>query len=222
MDEKKKIDREQYPSNAYNKIPLRRPGEAKAPEKKPVERVTKGHVVPKKKPLGTKFAETFLAVDLKSVAKHIIFEVLIPTTKETLEDIIRGSTSMILWGGETRSRSSRGRGDGRVYRSYDKYYGEGGRSRSGDDKPVIRPQPRNQIEDLIFDTKRDAEEVLDSLVDRIAEYNVVSVKDLYMFAGMPSNYAQDTYGWFSVEEAEILHVREGWLLKLPRPVKIDE
>jgi hypothetical protein len=222
MDEEKRTEVERYPgnSNAYNKVPQRRPGEIKAPDKKPAERVTKGHVVQKKKSLGAKFKETFLAVDLKDVFAHIVTDVIAPTIKETLEDIIRSSTSMLLWPEGSRGRSGR-RGDRRVV-PYDRYYDDRGRSRNGDDRDPARPKPQNQVEDLVFDRKPDAEDVLDSMIDRIAEYNVVSVRDLYAFAGMPRNYAQDTYGWFNLEDAEILHVREGWMLKLPRPVKIDE
>lgn len=222
--EKEPIDRERYPGNSYSGITPRKPGETKKPEKKPAERVTKGMVVQKKKTLGSKFAETFLAVDLGSVVKHIIFDVLVPTTKETIEEIIRGSTSMMLWGDKASGRSSRGRvGRGAPYRSYETYYEDRNRERRGergDSSP--RPQSRNAIDSLIFDSRRDAEEVKDHLMDRIEEYGVASVKDFYLFSGMPTNYVQDTYGWFNLSEAVIMRVTEGFMLKLPTPVKIDD
>lgn len=190
-------------------------------ERKPVEKVVKGAVVPKKKTLCEKFAETFLAADLKTVIRQIMFDVLVPAAKETFADMVNGATNMILFDGQKNRRITRDRDRSFVRPSvdYGGYYND--RRRDRDDGPVPISSVRKPIEDLIFTTRGDAEDVLNSLCEDLAKYEVVSVKDLYGYAGLQTDYTKVKYGWFNLENANVSRVPGGYLLKLPRPVVID-
>ena len=59
------------------------------------------------------------------------------------------------------------------------------------------------------------------MIDLIDEYGVVSVKDLYSYAGKKTDYTKEKYGWYDLSNASVERVREGYLLKLPKPVVID-
>lgn len=55
----------------------------------------------------------------------------------------------------------------------------------------------------------------------IAQYRFVSIFDLYELAGLDAPYTYDKYGWSDISTARVLSVREGYLIKLPRPVPVD-
>jgi hypothetical protein len=218
-DNKNKLD-ERFPSNSIL-------DHKKKPEERTITKIAQGTVVKKKKGLGEKFAEVFLAADLSSVVHHILFDVLIPETKETLFEILKGSASMMLWGDKTGKYTERSHGKSTVYTSYDRYYndrnrrGDGPREREDEQSQI--PQVRRPVEQILFKTRSDAETVLHSLLRDIDQYGVVSVKDLYGYADIRTDYTKERYGWYSLppEEAYVDRIRDGFLLVLPRPVVID-
>ena len=214
MDERER----KYPSNSYSKVA---PRKGDSPPEKKVEKVATGHVTQRKKSLGEKFAETFLAADMQSVSRHIVFDVLIPEIKNMLSDMIHGSTNMMLFGDRRGNRMDRDRGVSYVRTDYGSRFNRGGRTDERD-REAPRPQARNIVDDIVFDTRLEGEEVLDNMIGLIKQYNVVSVKDLYGFAGIPSNYTHDKWGWFDLSEATVDRVSTGYLLKLPKPQVIDQ
>lgn len=44
------------------------------------------------------------------------------------------------------------------------------------------------------------------------------MKDL---VGITGSYTDNKYGWTNIRNAEIVHVRDGWMIKMPRAVAID-
>ena len=159
---------------------------------------------------------------MHSVAEHIIFDVLIPTAKSTIDDIVEGTKNMILYGDRQGRRTTRDRGRSFVT-SYDKIYDEKRNPNRGNPSSSQSPalRAKSLVEDLVFATRGDAEEVLSNLVDDIEEYGAVSVKSLYSYAGQTSDWTKDTYGWTDLKDASVIRDRQGYLLKLPRPVAID-
>ena len=215
MDERER----KYPGNSYSSKAVLKNGDP-PPEKK-IEKVATGRVSSQKKSLGKKFAETFLAADMQSVTRHIVFDVLIPEIKNMLSDMIRGSTNMMLFGDRRGNYTDRDRGVSYVRTDYGSRFNRGGRADDRDREPP-RPHARNIVDDIVFDTRLEAEEVLDNMISLLKQYNVVSVKDLYGFSGIPSNYTHDKWGWFDLSEATVDRVSTGYLLKLPKPQVIDQ
>ena len=171
----------------------------------------------KKKNEVRKFADVFIAEDVTSVKDYIINEVLIPAAKKALSDIVTNGIDMILYG-EARGRDRKRDGGSRV--SYTKYY-ERDRDR---DYERDRGRSRRSVydyDDIILDTRREAEDVLNRMDDLIDSYGMVSVADLYDLVGVTGNYTDNKYGWTNLRNAEVRRCRDGYLLKLPKALPFD-
>lgn len=218
--EKMKVDRGGYgtkiiqmdfPSNSH-----KRKEETKKPEKK-VEKVTSGKVVKQKKTLGKKFTETFLGDNIESVSSYIIYDVIIPAAKNMVSDTVSNGIEMLLFGQTRGSRTRRDRG--KSYVSYSNYYKD--RYRDRDRQVSQRNRARHNFDDIILESRGEAEEVLSHLVDLTEDYGMASVADLYDLVGVTSNFTDNKYGWDNLSSGRVIPVRGGYLLELPRPIVLD-
>lgn len=205
---------EKYPSNSYTNRTEKKP-------KKEIKPVVKNEVRIQKKGLGEKFSETFLQADIQSVKNSVIFDILIPAAKDMLSDMTKGLVDGLLYGDRRGSRTYRDRGSSRVYRKYDDCYDEQPRRRRREDDDPPFASSRSIVDNLIFKTRGEAEEVLSNAIDYIEEYDSISVKDLYAYANKKSDFTKEKYGWYDLSSASVERIREGYLLKLPKPVVID-
>ena len=87
-------------------------------------------------------------------------------------------------------------------------------------KPT-NPQPKKNLwsNEVVFNNREDAEQMLWALVNRIKVYDFAYVSDLYDFANIANTYENTKYGWYDLTSASIKHTRDGYILDLPRPVK---
>lgn len=182
-------------------------------ERKKLEPIAKGKA--KKKNEIQKFADVFIAEDVTSVKNYILMDVLLPAAKKAISDIVTNGIDMILYG-ETRNKS-KGR-ESRV--SYTKYY-DRERDRDYDRPSRSRGRYGYDYDDIILDTRKEAEEVLDRMDDLIDNYGMVSVADLYDLVGISGNYTDNKYGWTNLRNADVQRVRDGYLLKLPKALPFD-
>lgn len=185
-------------------------------DKKKIQPVAKGKT--KKKSEVKKFADIFVAEDVTSVKNYIINDVLIPAAKKAISDIVTNGIDMLLYG-EAKGRSrDRDRNGSRV--SYTKYYERGRESERDYDRRTTRRSVYD-YDDIILDTRGEAEEVLNRMDDLIDAYGMVSVADLYDLVGISGNYTDNKYGWTNLRNATVQRVREGYLLKLPKALPFD-
>lgn len=76
-------------------------------------------------------------------------------------------------------------------------------------------------QDIIFQTREDAETALSSMEDVIKQYGVVSLADVYDIAGrITPSYAANKYGWKSLENAKVVRCREGYFIEVPKATEI--
>jgi hypothetical protein len=220
-----------YPGNS-NKTSEEEPKtKATTPEEKKVERVTQSEVVRRKKPLGKRFTETFFGGDARGVFGYIALDVLIPAAKDTIADAFSQGIERMLFG-ETRSSSRRGGGRNHGpngYVSYNRY----GTTRPANNSPYGRDdrEPRRDIsrrsraqhdfDEIIVNTRVEAEEVIDRLFDLVSRYDQATVSDLYEMVGINAQYTDNKWGWTDIRGAGVTRVRSGYLLDLPRPVPLD-
>lgn len=179
-----------------------------------VKKVVAGKVRTKKKSEMSKFKDVFIAEDAQNVKSYIFMDVLVPAVKKAISDIVRDGIDMILYGDTKRSSS---RSSGSSYVSY-RDYSNRDRDRR-DDRRTVRSG--FDFEDIIFETRGDAEEVRSLMDELLDQYQVVSVADLYDLAGMSSPYTANKYGWTNLRNAEVVRVRgDGYMLKLPKALPI--
>jgi hypothetical protein len=193
---------EEYKSNSHKSK-----GEVRKEDKK-IEKVATGKVKTKKKSGANKLSDVFVTEDISSVKDYILYEVLLPAAKKTLSEIVSNGIDMLLYG-ETKSKSkSRG---SKV--SYSKYYDD----REDDYRRSSRRRSLGyDYEDVILESRREAEEVLNRMDDLIESYGVVSVADLYDLVGVAGKYTDNKYGWTNLRDAGIERTRDGYLIVFPR------
>lgn len=174
-----------------------------------VDKVITGEVIQKHKSGIQKVAETFLGGDIKDVGSYIINDVMIPAAKDMMYDMVSQGFQRLLFG---ESRQDRTRASRRDYTSYGAYYRGGAR----DDRPRTVARSRNDFDDIILQTREEAEDVLGRMQDLAADYGKCSVADLYNLVGISSKYTDYDYGWTDLRGASISRTRDGYLLNLPR------
>lgn len=181
-------------------------------EKKEIKKVVKGNVKIKKKSEVRKFADIFLPEDVSNVKSFIVHDVLIPALKKVISDTV----DTFLYGGSRRGNSSSNAG--KV--SYSSYY-SGDRFDRRDDRPPFDTRSGFDLGDIILDTRQEANDVLNRMEELIDMYRKVSVGDLYDLLGKSVDYTANNYGWTSVRAAEVIRVRDGYLIKFPKPLPIN-
>lgn len=201
---------EEYKSNSHRS----KEGKTEAlTDRKKVEKVVHGRVRTKPKSGVSKITDVFISEDAANVKSYIVMDVLVPAVKKAISDIVRDGIDMILYG-ESRGRKSSSASGYVSYRDY---------SRS-DDRDRFRDSRSRSIyahDDIILDSRGEAEEVLTRMDELIDTYGNVSVADLYDLVGKSSEYTDNKYGWTNIHNAEPIRVRDGYMLKLPKALPIN-
>ena len=180
---------------------------------KGVEKVVSGEVKTKKKNGVERFADTFLSEDIANVKNYILMDVLMPALKKAISDVVTSGIHMILYG-ETE-KAEKKTASSKV--SYRNYY----------DRPVQRDDyisSRNRgydYDEIILETRGEAEDVLTCMDELMDMYGIVSVGDFYDLVGVQRDYTTEKYGWTDIRSARVVRVRDGYTIKLPRAVPID-
>ena len=195
------------------------------PEPKKVEKIVSGEVVRRKPPISRRFMDTFFGGhDAKGVWEYVMFDVMIPAAKDMVSDAVSGGVERTLFG-ESRPRGGRRPlgGSGGGYVSYNRYSAGSPRRERDHERPTMsrRSRPGREFDEIILDTRVEAEAVIDQLYHIVAEYEVVTVADLNEMLGVASEYTDGKWGWTDIRDAGVTRVRTGYLLNLPRPEPID-
>lgn len=210
---------ESFPSNSHREKEREREVDEK---KKDIQQVTSTNATKRKKSIGKKFSEAFIGdeSDKTSVMDYILYDVLVPAAKNTLSDMVTGGIEMLLFG-ERRGRST-SRDRGRSYVNYSSYSRrEEERARDRRDSSRRSTSRRLYNDDIILDTRSEAELVIDRLLDIIDDYGAASVADLYALVGIDSEYTDNKYGWTNLSMASVSRCRDGYSLNLPKAYEID-
>ena len=195
-----------------NSDKARKDAEEQKSSGKKVERVTKGSVKAKKKSGFRKFMDAFVQEDAGTVKNYIWNEVLVPAVKKTFSDTVTNALDMFLWGknGGRRPRSNAER------ISYRSYY----------DRPstTARESDRRRsydYDDVILDSREEADEVLARMDELLTDYKMVSVADFYDLVGITGKTTDNRYGWTDLRSASVVRDRDGYLIKLPRAEALE-
>lgn len=171
-----------------------------------VEKIVTGTVKSKKKGGFHKFTDVFISEDAVNVKSYIFMDVIIPTIKKALYDGFTTSLEMLLYGETGRKKNSNA---SRI--SYRDYYKDDRNLRE-------RSLTRNgyDFNDIVINNRGEAEDVLSSMDELIENYGSVSVADFYDLVGITGNYTDNNYGWTDIRSANVIRVRDGYMIKLPR------
>lgn len=192
--------------------------ESAASERQKRDAVVKVDGTTKKRSGLSKVTDSFFAEDVSSVGSYILTKVIVPKTMDLLSSIVKQGIDVLLYG-ESGASST---GTNRV--SYNKYYKD---RDTGNRSAIIRNRLGLDYEEPILQSFDDACSVLESMYDCAEEAGVVSILDMYEFAGIPSdNYMLNHYGWTKQAlrtGAKIDRTRDGcYILKMPKAMQIDQ
>ena len=182
-------------------------------EREKLEKVIKGTAKTKKNEM-RKLRDVFISEDVKSVKSYILMDVLVPAIKDAIEDIVTNGIRMVLRG-ETSARKSSPASKISYNRIYDSKINNDRFAR--DSSPSIR----YSYDDIILESRGEAEDVITRMEEIIEEYGFVRVADLYDLVGITGDYTDNKYGWTSIRSAEPVRVRNGYMLRLPRAVPLN-
>lgn len=159
-----------------------------------------------------KTGKRFLSDDASNVGSYVFEDVVLPTVKKFLYDIMV-KAAKILWYGRNGPADS-----------YNKNVVPASRVSYSD--PSINPIRNKQesveklsgyfFQNLLFSERTQAENVLFAMDEALAMYGKVSVRDFYDFAGKTGSYTDMNYGWKSLDTAKIVEVTEGFMIQLPK------
>ena len=160
--------------------------------------------------MAKKMAKSFLADDLSNVKSYIILDVLIPTIKEAVSQIIKNGSDMLIFG-DVKPLGGKRAG-----------YNYNGISSS---KSVVKSPHKtanrramHDFREVTFETRADAMEVLSQLNELIENYGSATVEDFYIFIGegKTAKYTDRKWGWTNLEGRNIERVLGGgYMIDLP-------
>lgn len=180
--------------------------EQKKEREKRTEKIVQGNVRRKKKSEVSKLKDEFISEDVEDVKSYIWMDVVVPTIKNTIADVV----NMFLFG----DTSKRSKNHHTV--SYNSY--SSGKSGSNNRRVVSN---RYNFDDYYFDSRGEAEEVLDRMDELIDAYGAATVGDFYDMIGITGKYTDNNYGWTNISRASVRRTRDGFIIDLPRVKAID-
>lgn len=198
-----------YKSNSHKSKENRNAPE----EKKRVQKVVRGTVKTKKKNELRKFTDIFVSEDIHTVGQYLLTDVVVPTVKKVIVDIITEGANMIFFGDRGRSGRSSSNSSYISYRSF---------SDRRDQPNNDRVRTGYSHDDIILESRGEAEDVLMRMDELIDTYGTASVADLYDLVGKSCHYTDHKYGWTNLRNAEPVRVRDGYMLKLPKAGPINQ
>ena len=146
----------------------------------------------------------FVPEDVDDVKSYIFEDIVVPAVKDIILDAVRA-----FLGVSGNSRGGRSSTSSKI--SYRKYYDDRDRRDSGN---VSRTRTGYDYDDIILESRGEAEDVLERMDELIATYQVVSVADFYDLVGVSGNYTDNKYGWTDIRNASVIRVRDGYMIKL--------
>lgn len=197
----------EYKSNSFAQK------DKKEEELKDVPKVTKpvakGSV--KKQSNCSKVLKLFIAEDTSTMKERIRDEVIIPAVKGLISDTL----DSVLYG-VTGSKRSRTLGSSAGTVAYNSIYN--GIKNSKSQTKASETVARNvyELKTIEFESRGDAEAVIESLCDLIDRYKEVSVADYYDLVGVTGKFTDNKYGWTNLQNASINRSRGIYTLVMPK------
>lgn len=184
------------------------------PEDKKIEAVASG--TRRKKPLGKRFRETFISGDAKTAATYVFFSVLMPAAKDMLVEAGSQGIEKLVYG-EARRRGGPSAGPmGHI--AYNRMSQSNRPPVGGGRQLSRRSRSTHDFDEIVLESRTEAEEVIDRLFDLVSRYESASVADLYELTGLESSHTDHKWGWTDIRGAAVARTRNGgYLLDLPTP-----
>lgn len=181
------------------------------------DKITTGKVTVKKKSELRKLADVFIAEDIKKVRDSIIYDYVVPAVRNLIVGALSEAVRMTFQGGSPRPYNA-----STTFNQWTPVQPTGARYWTNPNTPTATPAypsyggATNSYQDVVFASRRDAENVLSEMIQTIATYGRVTISDFYDLVGVTSDYTDCAYGWTDLQTATIHAVGGGFIISLPR------
>lgn len=194
-------------------------GEVIAVPQKKAEKVIQGAAVKKKRSLGRRFFDIFIDEDVGDVKTYLIYDVLVPAVKENIAELINSAVSMLFFGEASRRVVRRQGGTGSKV-NYNGMFNGGQRTER---LPLgNRSRIAHDFEDIAFESRGEAEMVLDGMMEILNDYKQVSVADFYDLAGVSTEFTDNKYGWTDLRGCRVTgSPSRGYTIQLPKCMQLE-
>lgn len=159
-----------------------------------------------------------LATHIQSIGNSLFSQLILPSIRDTAVEFFTEAVTALIRGEEPEGFRHKPRQRSR--RAYNRMYDEPRRSsrpshrrrRSRHEEDI-----RSVYDDIVFDSRDVAEEVLGQMLATIAEYGSVTVGDLHNLCGLDYNHTYENYGWSSLRGTRVIRSRHGgeYLIDFP-------
>lgn len=196
------------PGNSHKE---REAKEAEAAPREELEKIVEGKVVTRKAPFWKRATRSLVAEDAQSIGDYVWIDILLPTLRNAIRDVVVGSTDRALYGSSSRRGGVRGGSSLRT--RYDRMAEEPSPRRT----MSREARARHDFDDIILDSYGEAVEVVETMIARVDRYGSASIADLYDLLGVTGSFADQRWGWRDLRGADVRQTRGGYLLDLPEP-----
>lgn len=188
-----------------------------APAGKRAEKIVQGRVKTKKNS-GRQLMSMFISEDAGNIGEYLLRDIVAPAIKKAFYDVIVNGLDITLWGMRGGSSGRRPTADKVSYTDYSRSGSRDNRDRDGGRN---RTSSGYSYDDIVLDTRGEAEAVIARMDEIMDEYNIVRVADLYDLVGVTGEHTDNNYGWTNIRNAEVERVRDGYRIKMPRALPIN-
>jgi len=174
----------------------------------------------RKPSLVKKFARYIVEDSIENAREKTLDEIVIPGVKTLIFDTLTDMLDIILFGGEGAPMGRYSASAGASKRmSYSKFYEEKSAKKNRDGRSY---RDAYEADDIILDTRNQANNVLNTLYGHIRKYGQVSVATYYDIVGVTGEWTDNRYGWTNINGAGIKPVRDGFMIILPPATLLEE
>lgn len=203
---------ENLPDNSHKSRNEKKAETSNLPEKR-AEKIVRGKVKTKTNN-ARKLTDIFISEDAANVKNYIIMDVIVPSIKKAVYDLIVGTLDMSLYGGRGNG-GKRPTADKISYRDYNSVSRRDERSYGS-----TRTATGYTYDDIVVETRGEAESVLARMDEIMEEYEQVRVADLYDLVGISGDYTDNKYGWTNIRNARVVRTRDGYKIEMPRAIAL--
>lgn len=189
---------------------------AQPQEQKKFTKVTTGKVSAKKKNEVQKLADIFIAEDIESVKRTVIYEMIIPAVRDLAVSVVSNTINLIFYGKDARYRQSNQpfvTNSQQAPVSFSRYWMQNSSQNVQQNPYSYAPA---SVQNITFASRADADQVLNLMNEAIMKYGKVSVADYYDLVGITCDYTDYNYGWYDIRTASIRFVNGGCTISLPK------
>lgn len=186
-------------------------------EQKPkTEKLDIGTVKTKKRSGLMKIRDSVIKEDAHNVGSYVMSELFLPRLIDMIADMGKGAIEMFLYGGDYDAKARKRSPGSRV--SYRSYYEDDRRYRDDRDRHYNRPYDYDEI---TFQSRADADDVLNNLYGILDRYKYVTVADLFDSVGEPGRHTDCKWGWTDLRGSYIRRDGRDYVIELPKPMPIE-